>query len=391
MTRTTPAAHVVTGYACPACKSGLVSDHLREELVCPRCGIVASERHGSREDERRGLGPGPEKGRGTRASGKTTLLRHDMGISTDIDPAGRDYRGNRIPQEAASHVRSMRKWQKRMRTSTPEDRRLAEVLRIIETICEAASVADTVRETAAMTYRLVAKKVDVKGRSTVGMAAASIHVACKRHGIVKSLDDLCAAACASADEAARKAKIATRCYRDIVIETSGMQGAEVPAVPITRYISRTANVARVGARIERLALRLAEVAPGGAALGGKTPQGVAAAYLYIASALLGQAMVQRDISAAAGIGDVTVRNRCRDILAQHRIRIVTKAARRRGASDSAAPKTRGLGASEEGEEEAAAAAAAAEEEEAERGTGAAWEAADGGRRQATRQSRLFGF
>lgn len=361
MTRATPAAAVTTEYRCSACRTCLVSDHMREELVCPKCGIVASEQHGSYEPEQRKRAAAGGKARGARASGRITMLRHDMGISTDIAPNEKDYAGNKLPPDSTQRARNLRKWQKRMRVTTPEDRRLAEVLRTIDNLCEAASLTDSVSETAAIAYRAVAKKLDVKGRSTIGMAAASIYAACKRHGIVKSLAELCAGGCASDEEAAKKAKIAMRCYRDIVIEMGGAQGAHAPVVPIARYISKTANMSRIDARIERLALRLAEAAPGGAAMGGKTPQGVAAAYLYIASTLLGQPMAQREISAVAGVGDVTIRSRCRDILAQHRIKVSVQAAR---PADGAA--------------EAKGAAAEAE-------------ASDDAASLAARQSRLFGF
>ena len=365
MTRATPAAAVTTGYRCSACRTCLVSDHVREELVCPKCGIVASERHGSYEpDQRKRAAGAGEKARGARASGKITMLRHDMGVATDIAPIERDYAGNKLPPDSTQRARNLRKWQKRMRATTPEDRRLAEVLRTIDNLCEAASLTGSVSETAAIAYRTVAKKLDVKGRSTIGMAAASIYAACKRHGIVKSLAEICAGGCASDEEAAKKAKIAMRCYRDIVIEMGGAQGAHAPVVPIARYISKTANMSRIDARIERLALRLAEAAPGGAAMGGKTPQGVAAAYLYIASTLLGQPMAQREISAVAGVGDVTIRSRCRDILAQHRIKVAVQAARPAGGAAAAAAA------------EGAAAVAVASEDAAS---------------PAARQSRLFGF
>ncbi len=321
---------------------------------------------------------------GQRASGKTTLLRHDMGIATDIAPVESDCNGNKISHETSAHMRSMRKLQKRMRASTPKDRRLAEMLRTIENMCEAASLVDSVRETAAMTYRAAARKIDVKGRSTIGMAAASIHIACKKHGIVKGLAELCAGVCASDEEAARKSKLATRCYRDMVIEANGMQGEQAPFVPISKYISKTANMACVDARIERLALRLAEAAPGGPALSGKTPQGVAAAYLYIASTLLACPMAQHDISAAAGIGDVTIRTRCRDILAQHRIRITARPARQGGGAAARGTAPGGAAAESGGPGGGAAGPGAADElDEAEES------AATGP--GATRQSRLFGF
>jgi len=43
---------------------------------------------------------------------------------------------------------------------------------------------------------------------------------------------------------------------------------------------------------------------------GKAPNGIAAAYLYIASILLGQGVLQRDVSTVSGVTEVTIRNRC---------------------------------------------------------------------------------
>ena len=43
------------------------------------------------------------------------------------------------------------------------------------------------------------------------------------------------------------------------------------------------------------------------------PNGLAAAYLYLSSILLGMNILQMDISKLAGVTEVTIRNRCKDI------------------------------------------------------------------------------
>ncbi|MEM4399080.1 MAG: hypothetical protein QXV18_04635, partial [Candidatus Nitrosocaldus sp.] len=56
------------------------------------------------------------------------------------------------------------------------------------------------------------------------------------------------------------------------------------------------------------------------------PTGLAAAYIYIAAMLLGIRMLQHDISSVSKVTEVTVRNRCREILSNYRIRLLLKPA-----------------------------------------------------------------
>jgi len=48
--------------------------------------------------------------------------------------------------------------------------------------------------------------------------------------------------------------------------------------------------------------------------GGKAPAGLAAAYVYISSVLLSEHVPQREIAEVAEVTEVTVRNRCRELL-----------------------------------------------------------------------------
>jgi transcription initiation factor TFIIB len=57
---------------------------------------------------------------------------------------------------------------------------------------------------------------------------------------------------------------------------------------------------------------------------GKAPNGLAAAYLYISSILLGVNVLQRDVSSLSNVTEVTIRNRCKDILTNFKIRITLK-------------------------------------------------------------------
>jgi transcription initiation factor TFIIB len=77
-------------------------------------------------------------------------------------------------------------------------------------------------------------------------------------------------------------------------------------------------------RVERLALEIAEKTKKGSIADGKAPNGIAAAYLYVASVLLGQNVLQRDVSSIAGVTEVTIRNRCKEILTYYKLKITLR-------------------------------------------------------------------
>ena len=77
-------------------------------------------------------------------------------------------------------------------------------------------------------------------------------------------------------------------------------------------------------RVERLSLEIAEKTKDRNLADGKAPNGIAAAYLYIASILLGQSVLQRDMSSVSGVTEVTIRNRCKEILSGFKLKVTLR-------------------------------------------------------------------
>ena len=94
-----------------------------------------------------------------------------------------------------------------------------------------------------------------------------------------------------------------------------------PVVTMDKYISKIANMTNTDTRVERLSLEIADKTKDRNLADGKAPNGIAAAYLYIASILLGQSVLQRDISSVSGVTEVTIRNRCKEILTNFKLNI----------------------------------------------------------------------
>lgn len=301
---------------CTECSStSLMDDEERGETVCQSCGIVVADQM---------VDMGPETTRTTyedkmglaRASGTTTYSQHDLGLTTKIASTGKDAGGNSIGSEMATTIRRIDKWNTRVRVTSNDERRLVGMLTRLGEVCRGMKFPENVLETASIIYRNLDAKA-VKGRHIDSMAAATVYLACQRCEVVRSLEDICRSFCDPAD-VRPKTKLAAKYYRDMRLSAES-----VPATSVTmdRRISQIANITRTDPRVERLALKISDMTRSGGFAGGKTPQGIAAAYLYVASILRGQSVLQRDISTVAQVTEVTIRARCKDLLTSYRLSV----------------------------------------------------------------------
>ena len=305
--------------SCPECKSSLIDDVHSGELICSTCGIVVAEQMADYGPETRSTNL-EDKMRLARATGQTTYSQHDLGITTEISISTRDFSGKTISSQVANQMYNLRKWQQRVRVSSPRERRLSNVLSRIGETCENVSLSKNVLETASMIYRNLDGKVEVKGKSVTSISAATVYMACKQCNVVRSLEEICRGVCQPKDVKA-KTKLAARYYRTLVMEL-GTDTA--PVLTMDKYISKIANLTKTDVRVERLALEISQKTKNNNLADGKAPNGIAAAYLYVASILLGQSVLQRDVSSVAGVTEVTIRNRCKEILASYKLKVTLR-------------------------------------------------------------------
>lgn len=335
---------------CPECQSNLIHDHNKGEYICQNCGYVVVEQAFDYGPESHSFDL-EEKSKNVRASGYTSVSLHDFGLRTEIGIGTRDYSGKSINHQMAEQMNSMRRWHSRIRVASPKERRLLNVLSKINEICSAMSLPKTVTETAAMLYRNFETMSEAKGKSITCIAAASIYLACKRCSVVRSLEEIIKAE-GIIEEDRSTLKLASKYYRMMVIEmgiftsqesfgTDAAKPFVVPTpnpssvaqykpIPVTlaidQYISKLTNVAKIDTRIERLAIDLAHKTNSNLIADGKAPNGLAAAYIYLAALLLGINLLQMDISTLAGVTEVTIRNRCKDILSNFKLRVTVRPA-----------------------------------------------------------------
>ena len=144
----------------------------------------------------------------------------------------------------------------------------------------------------------------VRGRSISALIAASLYAACRDTSTPRTLKDLAAISNI-------KKKDIARCYRLLIREMD----LRMPVVDPTRCISRIASKADLSEKTKRKALSILKNAEEARTSAGKDPMGLAAAALYVACVMLNENKTQKDVAEAAGVTEVTIRNRYKGLKA----------------------------------------------------------------------------
>ncbi len=314
---------------CPTCNSILVEDQSKGEYFCSSCGYVVYEHAPTLATE--SIDSSLEaRLKSTRGSGGTSYSYHDLGISSDIYHANRDFNGKSIRSDMLEEINRIRRWHSRLRVSSSKDRRIYNVLTKINEICSILSLPRVINESASLAYRMIESKSKAKGRSSVCMACACIYHVCKQYSILRSIDEIAEAA------GCKNRRLIYKYYRIIALESTvddesrdsiynnSSNGRGLFIIPIEMYVAKLSNTIRLDTKVEKLAIDIARKTVD-RSMDGKAPYGLAAAYIYMACVLLGMKVLQSDISSASNVTEVTVRNRYRELINNYRIRILVKA------------------------------------------------------------------
>ncbi len=294
---------------CPNCRSSLIGDLEKGEILCPRCGFVTLDQSVDTSPEWKGMDY-EEREKRSRVGLPSTYSLHDFGLSTDISSENRDSHGKYLDPFNKSTAARMQKWQRRIRTSNAGERSLSIALAKISESADILRLPSPIVEDASHIFRKSARMSVSKSKSIAGMATAALFLACRRSNVNRSLKEI-------ANAAGINSRAAAKYYRLLINQ---VENNYVPPPSVQKYISKLVNREKINAKVERLALELADRANESEISSGKTPSGLAAAYVYIASVLCGEHIPQREIAEFAEVTEVTVRNRCREILGKFSIR-----------------------------------------------------------------------
>jgi transcription initiation factor TFIIB len=287
---------------CPECGSTHLSrDYNRGEFVCEGCGLVLDDQMIDQGPEWRAFDMEQGEKRG-RTGAPMTIAIHDKGLSTEIGWKNKDSYGKSIPTRNRAQLYRLRKWQRRIRVSNATERNLAYALSELDRMASGMGLPRNVRETAAMTYRKSVNKNLIRGRSIEGVVAASLYSACRQCGVPRTLDEIANASRVGRKEIGRTYRFMTRELNLKLLPTRPQD-----------YISRFASELKLSGEVQSKALEILKEAHDKELTSGRGPTGVAAASIYIASILCNERRTQREVADVAGVTEVTIRNRYKEL------------------------------------------------------------------------------
>jgi transcription initiation factor TFIIB len=256
---------------CPECGSSeLLFDSVSGEIVCRRCGYVVREEMIS---PRTPEAQAPER-------------------------IGTERRG--ISPQTAWRMKNLMRYNARTRPEAKQTLRQANVE--IERLSDALHLPASVRGRAVTIYRGALKQNLVFGRSIAGFAAASVYAASREAGIPRTIDEL-------ASLSTRDYKEVTRYYRMLARHLK----LRMPVDDPFKYIPRITHAVKLTPDTEMLSVNILRAAADRKALAGKDPSGMAAAAVYMACKANKEKCSQREVAEAAGVSEVTLRERMKDL------------------------------------------------------------------------------
>jgi transcription initiation factor TFIIB len=295
---------------CPECTSkNLVHDFDSGETICGDCGLVLYEQMLDKGPEWRAYTQ-QEKTSRSRVGSPTSYSIHDKGLSTTISQIDRDAFGRKLPLSTRLQMWRLRKWQIRSRVHSSIDRNLSQAMGELDRLSGAINVPSQIKEKASLIYRTALDKRLVRGRSINSIVAAALYAACRRSGIPRSLREIAEASLVDKKDVAR-------CYRLLLKELD----VKMPIADPLTYLSKIAEKTGITGKTQGAAIAILREARRKRVVAGKDPMGLAAAALYIACLQHNERKTQTNIAEAAGVTEVTVRNRYKDLKEQLNLEI----------------------------------------------------------------------
>jgi transcription initiation factor TFIIB len=235
-----------------------------------------------------------------------SLAFHDMGLSTIIGSQNKDSTGRVLNTYMNYSMRRLRTWDARSRSNISGHRNLMLAFNELSRLKDKLGLTDTVVEMAAYIYRKAEVKQMIRGRSVLSILAAAIYIACRGLGAPKSLREM-------TDISQIKSKAISHCYRLLALELD----IKIPLIEPSAYITRIANKAGISEKNKRIALTLMKEITKNEISAGKNPIALAATVLYISCRASKENQTQMKIASAAGITDISIRKRFKDLRTKH--------------------------------------------------------------------------
>jgi transcription initiation factor TFIIB len=294
-----------TSITCSICNNNsgqIITDNESGEIICRNCGMVMLDNVQETRPEWRSFTTDEANNTRSRTGMPTSLARHDKGLATIIGRTNKDASGQVLDAAMRTTMERLRTWDFRTQAYTSTDRNLRQAFSELDRLKDKLGLPDSVIEKTAYIYRKVQERGLVRGRTISSVLAAAAYIACREMGMSRTLDDI-------AHLNNIKHKELARTFRLLVLELD----LKVPMIDPMKCVVKVANKAKLSEKTKRQAMNIMHDIVKSGVSAGKDPMGLAGSVIYMSSINTGETITQMDIADAAGVTEVTIRNRYKDI------------------------------------------------------------------------------
>lgn len=197
---------------------------------------------------------------------------------------------------------SFHRWMRSAKISDQSERNFALSLWLATAAATALALSKEVIQSCADLLKGMFIKGMTKGKPISVSCAASLYLACRKHNVAVTLDEV-----ANAVECDKRKT--ARCVR-LTVEQLGLKFS---ALDLEHYCHRLLGDLKATGRTIEFANDLLSIVKRSRIAIGKDPRGVASAVGYLALRRNREEKSQRQMSILAGITEMTIRTRCREI------------------------------------------------------------------------------
>ena len=283
---------------CPEC-GGINLSWNREkgEITCKDCGLVIEDKMVDFGQEWRNMDP--DSGLMKRRVGAPmSYTQYDRGLGTEI---GFEHDLGKFGSKERYKFMRLRRWQYRI--STAIERNLKMALAELKRVSSFLKLPKNVEEEASRIYTMAVQRGLVRGRSMESVVSGALYAACRRNELPRTLDEMSEASGIDKKEIGRTYRFITRELNVKIL----------PSNPID-YMARFSSSLTLSPETQSRAIKILERARLNELTSGRGPTGIAAAALYIASLINGEKRTQREVADVAGVTEVTIRNRYKELV-----------------------------------------------------------------------------
>jgi transcription initiation factor TFIIB len=291
---------VITCSTCNIEENKMVTDLVSGEIVCSNCGTVVID--GIEENGKEWINSKDRETDKSRIGMPFSLAVHDMNLSTIIGKTNKDSTGQFIDSGMQARMNRLRIWDSRTLFRDSTSRNFTTAFMLLDKLKDKLGLTPSIVEKTAYTYRKVQEDGLIRGRTIGAALVACLYISCRELGVSRTIDEL-------AEESNISRKAIAKIYRDIVFHL----GRKIPEINCFQCIEKIANKLQLSERTTRHARDLMKKALKLEFSAGKDPMGFAGSVLYVSLQMEGKTIRQVDIADAAGVTEVTIRNRAMDL------------------------------------------------------------------------------